>query len=535
MSSLVKARRSSGALVDAYRRSALRMKDVGMSDRLVSPTMMSIPADWQQQARSRESYMLYRSWVYAAINALAQRAASQPVCIGRKAVPADEEKRRALNRMKSFILRRMTDCIRRKSSSGSIEMLDDHPAADWLERPNSMQSRSEFVQSFVANLNLTGRAYVIRDEEDGRPTYWSVPSTWVRPDRSKWPKVTYFVSRPNNVDFQTGEPVDASRVGVAYLPNPSDPLGCMSPASSQSAAIRIDDRIQTTQERFMDQGVFPGVIVTVGKNPLGLHVQHPGERPTLSPAQRRMIVGAVRKGMQGVSNYGNPAIVDGLIEAITPFTRTQSEIGWEKSEPTIKARILSAFCVHPFMLGEAINVGGYAQANVIERMFCTRVNVFLDCLSLLMTELVGREEGGEGIVAWWEKAEAKDPQIESSAWREGRANGDVTRDEWRAARLNLPPSETDEEAVLGTGAITLAVIQLLTAVGQGLVSRNQAVATLLAMGVSKDQATRIAGEGEPEPEIPDEMGEAVGALGEAVAALREPLQLTAERIVGELV
>ena len=64
-----------------------------------------------------------------------------------------------------------------------MEVLEDHPLLDVLERPNPIQYRWQFVYSFVANLNLTGRAYVVRDEgEDGRTEFYCPPTTWVKPN-----------------------------------------------------------------------------------------------------------------------------------------------------------------------------------------------------------------------------------------------------------------------------------------------------------------------------------------------------------------
>jgi hypothetical protein len=93
--------------------------------------------------------------------------------------------------------------------------------------------------------------------------------------------------------------------------------------------------------------------------------------------------------MGGVANYGEPAIVDGMIESVTRLSATQNEMGWEKSEDKIRTRILSAFGVHPYILGEPVGVGGYAQVVNIEKRFYKRVNTFLDMLSTVVTNFVG--------------------------------------------------------------------------------------------------------------------------------------------------
>ena len=92
--------------------------------------------------------------------------------------------------------------------------------------------------------------------------------------------------------------------------------------------------------------------------------------------------------MSGVANYGNPAIIDGMVERIDRLSATQNEMGWDKSEVKVRQRILGAFGTHPFILGEPVGVGGHAQAFVIERQFCMGVNTYLNMLSGVMTSFV---------------------------------------------------------------------------------------------------------------------------------------------------
>ena len=195
----------------------------------------------------------------------------------------------------------------------------------------------------------------------------------------------------------------------------------------------------------------------MGKQP---HPDVPGGiRPRLTPAQRRQVYGAIKKVMSGVSNYGNPAIVDGMIESIERLSATQNEIGWEKSEKSVRTRILSAFAVHPFILGEEM-AGSYAQAYVVGERFCDRVNVFLALLSQLMTNFVPvlldkssekaanrKTEANDDLVVWWEEAQVKDPSMEKSLWEAARQRGDVSQNEFRAW-MGIGPDEDGDEAAI---------------------------------------------------------------------------------------
>ena len=547
MNALTKSFERSNALINTSHTSALQLKAAGVMDRMVSPSMSSSPADWQQQGRNRENYAMFRSWVYAAINALASEAASQPVNVGQmKGVAAPEEEegteKRQLSRTKSLrdrkqmLLDKMPKQMRIKAANAELEVLPDHELIDILERPNPLQHRYQFVYSFVANLNLTGRAYIIRDEDKGKPQFYSLPSTWVRPDHSDGPYSKFFVANPRDMDFASKtKPLDASQVAMAYLPNPADPMGAISPASSQAAAIRVDDRIQVCEEKFFDNGIFPSVVVTVGKDP---HPDVPGGvRPRLTGTQRRQVVGAIRRVMGSVANYGNPAIVDGLIENIVPFSRTQSDIGWEKSEATLKTRILSAFCVHPFILGEPVGVGGYAQTYVIRERFCDRLNVFLDLLSTLMTQfatvsLKGKEKQkademakGNKILVWWEQTKPRDPSLDWSNLRFARENGDVSSSEFRA-KLGLPPDE-DKAVEIIPPKLLGAISPILSLIGSGLTQPDQAQALLEAIGVPVELAQRIVGAGTQEEYVQ----EATEELKRAIKLMRQDPTYMADAIL----
>src|SRR3990167_6318628 len=209
--------------------------------------------------------------------------------------------------------------------------------------------------------------------------------------------------------------------------------------------------------------------------------------------------------MSGVANYGNPAIIDGMIESIEKLSADQNEIGWEKSEKTIRTRILSAFGVHPFILGEEM-AGSYAQAFIVQDRFCQRVNIYLDMLSTIMSEFVQRIEESEKkekkrtdsnkTWVWWEPSVAKDPSMEKSLWEGARGRDDVTQNEFRAY-MNLPADEDKNEAVLNKSSVQ-AVAGIAAQATEGKLTPEQATAILEGMGLPKDVAAKIAGEGPPE-------------------------------------
>lgn len=530
MNELTKALERSNGVISLAHTRALRLKQAGalvdLSPGMGSGQLFGI----RDNSADRQRYSAFRGWLYSAVNAIAQEAAGQPVHLGRMMDDGEpeeelgEERMRRPRSQKSWMHQRMTSTLRTKTADQEMEVLLNHPLLDVLEQPNPVQRRWQFVYNFIANLNLTGWSYVVGGAvEGGGVEFYCLPTTWVIPDHKNGPFSEFRIHNPKNPLGEVDQkPLTRDQVAFAYLPNPADPLGAMAPAQSQMNSIRIDDYIQSSQERFFENGIFPSVIVTVGKQP---HPDVPGGVvPLLTGAQRRQIHTAIGRAMRGVSNYGNPAILDGLIERIDRLSMSQNEMGWEKSEQAVRTRILSAFGVHPYILGEPVNVGGYAQAAKIEERFCKRVNTFLDMLGCVMTSFAAPLTSVEDdLVIWWEETEPHDPSLHWQNIRHARDRDDISQNEYRAM-LGLPPDEDRNESVIGSQAAQ--VVQLLVQVGSGAVDREQAMAFLEGMGLPTELADRIAGKQKEKQEV----AQATETLQEAVRALR----LDPKEIVGQI-
>lgn len=524
MDGLAKALTRSRGVADLAYSNAMRMKNAGVLSVSSGMDQMSI---FGGNTKSRRNYSLYRGWLYSAIHALASEAAGQPVQIGRMlGVELEEERNRKLSRTKSWLQQRMTKTAKMKTAHQEMELILSHPLLDALEQPNPIQRRWQFVYCFVANLNLTGWAYIVSGTtEDGKLEFYSLPTTWVRPDHKEGPFSRFRIVDPKKLTAGDDDNwLTRDQVAFAHLPNPSDPLSALAPAQSQVAAIRIDDHIQTSQERFFENGVFPSVVVTVGKDP---HPDVPsGIRPRLTAVQRRQVHGAISKTMQGVANYGNPAIVDGMIENIERLSMGQNEMGWEKSERSARTRILSAFGVHPYILGEPVSVGGYAQAAKIEERFCKRVNIFLDMLGNVITNFAGPLASvDDDLLVWWEECESRDPSLHHLAMREARKLGDITRNEHRTM-LGLSPMEEDDSdarsKLLDTVGGMQGAVGFFNSMGLGSMDSDQ-VAKLMSLffQIPIEDAYDIVGTSEGRA-----VQQATETLEEALTAIRlEPQKL----------
>lgn len=507
--------RSRSVALNAQTR-ALSLKEVGaLSLDLGMADGSGQFAGHREQAANRQKYAMYRGWVYAAVHALASRAATQPVHIGRM---VDKGKGNPQKLYAPHARARMTQNLRERSADSELEIYSNHKLLHTLEKPNPIQHRFQFVYSFVANLCMTGWGYVLAGKnDDGKIEFYSVPSTWVTPVHKTGPFSHFRVGNPKGPSGSGdgSELLDRSQVAFAHLPNPSDPLSALAPAQSQMQAIRVDDNIQSSQVAFFQNGIFPSAIVTMGKYP------HPdvqgGVRPRLTGAQRRQVYSAIRKVMSGIANYGTPAIVDGMVESIERLSMTQNELGWQNSEKAIRTRILSAFGVHPFILGEEM-VGSYAQAYIVESRFYDRVNIFLDMLGVLMTSFVAdieqeekpkpkpklkarikpdkpEEEKSETLV-WWVECRAVDPGIEKSLWENARSRDDVSQNEFRAF-MDLPPDADRNEASINKTSLQ-AVAGIAGQVTAEKLTPEQGVALLRGLGLPDKLAKSIAGTGPSE-------------------------------------
>ncbi len=469
----------------------------------------------------KQGYASFRGVVYGAVNAIATRGAGQAVHVGRMVDPdkvgeptgIKKYSRYAKARRKlcpEYMRKQMTMGARTKSAGKELEIIDDHPFYELMEKPNQFQNRWTFTYSFIANLCLTGWSYIVAGEdEEGNLELYSLPTSWVHPDHTNGPYAEFRVFNPRKPELAfEGPPLTRDQVAFAYLPNPADPMSAMAPAGAQKLAIKIDENIQTSQVAFFQNALMPSAIVTMGKQP---HPDVPGGiRPRLTGPQRRQVYGAIRKVMQGLSNYGNPAIIDGMIESIERLSSTQNEIGWEKSEKTIKSRILSAFGVHPFILGEEMP-GSYAQAFIVKEMFDTKVNVYLDLLSTIMTEFLPKflpepakakakkklEERKKKLLVWWDECVSVDPSMEKAMWDGARGRGDVSQNEYRAY-MNLPPDEDKNQAVIDKTALT-AIMGIAVQTAGGVLQPDQAIAIFEGLGLPSELARKIAGPGAPQP------------------------------------
>jgi phage portal protein BeeE len=370
-----------------------------------------------------EQYAHFRGWQYVAIRAIAQRIAGQPIRVAR--VAATPKGRKSADE-KALLPLRLKSCCDR------LEPLESHPLLDALADPNPLMVAWSLVFTTVAILELTGKAHWWLSPQNDRLSIWPVPSHWIEPVDDM--RTVWNIRPPKAVE---PTPVPGDQIAYFSLPDPGNPLGTVSPLSTQAAAVNADESIQEAQYRAFQNGINPGVVLTAGRLP-DMANGRPGARPVLEPEQRTQLINAIRQAYQGAHRHGEPIILDGLIEDVKPFTRTPQEMAFLDSGKSTKCRIFQAFGVNPLIVGE-IEGANRAQAVVAEDSFCTNaVNPLMELMSQVMTAWLSLAFRSEKLVVWVEPCRANDPEQTLKEWELGLKFGAVTQNEYRSHVLNLP-------------------------------------------------------------------------------------------------
>lgn len=468
---------------------------------------------FRQDARAREAYAQFKNWVYVSVNALAKRVARQAVCAGELVGASPNPDRHVPPHRKNTIATFLKAAVQNQT----VEIFDDHLVLDVLHEPNRVQGKFEFMYSSVVNLLITGEAYwiagLVRDGEENEPRLelWSVPTNWVVPKH----KDGLFSSFDIKIDGKKiAEDLPPEAVARTYYPHPTSMQMAWSPLLAMSTASQIDSHILSTQLQLFERGIFPNVVVSVGKV-RGPDGKQSDRRPILRGHQRRQIIASIRELWNQTANAGEPAIVDGLIESVHKLSNNAQEMDFIGSGRPVKERIMQAYQVNEIFTGQIVGANRAQAVEAEKSVLGNAVNPLLDSFSETATRFLGPMfEEPARLVVWFEQAEATDPDLHLKRWGEARKNDDVTGDEYRANVLGLPPDEREPRGHLlkqisGFQAFT----QIMQAVGNGSIDREVAArAFVLFFEIEESVAEELAGmdlhdDDEEDPAAPPAIGQ----------------------------
>lgn len=392
------------------------------------PNGMVSDAPQMNHARTQEKY--FTSWVYSAIRPIASRIAAQPIRVARRARKPRTGKRVPKHLVPTWL---------KELGGDGLEMMDSHRIIDAIDKPNKAMVRWSLLFDTVVSLELTGRAFWLLDEEDSFET-WPIPSSWIEPKHTHGLFSSYVI-RPRNMGAVTETEVPAESMVRFYYPDPANPvLGSLSPLQAAARAVVTDDSIQECQRRLFSNGIFPGYAVIAGRHPDAV-TGAKGLRPMLTAEQRQQIITPIMKAYRGAIQFGQPIILDALIEDIKKITNTPAEMDFMDSGKQTKARIFQTFGVNPLIAGE-IEGANRAQAVVAEESFLTNtVNPKIELISQWLCKFMPERFGDPDVLVWIEPCRPHDPEQTRAEAEQLARHGAITKDEFRHV-FNYPPLAT---------------------------------------------------------------------------------------------
>jgi HK97 family phage portal protein len=253
----------------------------------------------------------YTSWVYAAVNAIAQEVARQTPTAYRDTGPAEHERQPIPN---------------------------DHPLRRLLDRPNPWLTSWELWYQTTVSLELTGNSYWYLMPGD-EPELWPIPSPWVSimPDARRFIR-EYRVSVP-------GLPTEAfdpdSIIHLKY-PNPLDPHYGLSPLQAVALSVDANRELLTARYQTFRAGPRPGMV---------LQTDQMLSEPTL-----RRLEETVRERFAGRENWHRPLVLEQGLTA-SPWTLSPAEMDFLNTTKMTRDEIFALFRVPLPVAGIVEHVG----------------------------------------------------------------------------------------------------------------------------------------------------------------------------------
>jgi HK97 family phage portal protein len=316
------------------------------------------PAGWWRDDHV-EQLRNYQSWVYAAVNAIAQEVARQKPYLYLNSGQAEHEQ---------------------------TPLPHTHPLVRLLENPNPWMTPWELWYLTVLYLELTGNCYwYVAPLGAGLPgELWIVPTPWVRivPDASTYVRA-YEISAPG-VAAEVFAP--SEMIHLKY-PNPLDVHYGLSPLQANALTVDANTELQKSRYQSFLAGQRPGIV---------FHTDQ-----ALNEATMRRLEEKVQGRFGGRENWHRPLILEQGLRA-SPWTLTPAEMDYLNSAKMSRDEIFALFRVPPPIAGMVENMGLGADIWYGARvMFCEgTVQPKLDLIGQALTRDLARRYGPDVAIAF---------------------------------------------------------------------------------------------------------------------------------------
>ena len=190
------------------------------------------------------------------------------------------------------------------------DVLEYHPIMDLLNRPNPLQSNSEFFASLFGYLLLAGNSYVLKVGAENQP-----PSELhlLRPDRITIKggqnyipeKYQYIISGRVHAEYEVDQETANSELKQIKLWNPLDDYYGLSPLAA--GALEIDQHNMSAKHNvnLLNNGARPsGAVVFKPRDDQGFAVN-------LTESQRQQLLTDLNNRFSGTNNAGRPMLLEG--------------------------------------------------------------------------------------------------------------------------------------------------------------------------------------------------------------------------------
>ncbi len=407
---------------------AINVQQQPTSSSLLAGTASTLNRAFSSTEDARQ-FAHFTGWVYAAIRPIAQTIAGLPVRIAK------------VNRNSKPTRSTLTDSVLPKflkAVGRDVEVFEDHVLLRILHDPNPLMVYWHLIYITITNLELTGKAFwYLTENKDGHKEIWPLPSHWVMPKHTDKEVFTGWTIRPDG--FGEGIDVDPEEIAYFYYPDPSDPVGTISPVWAQMRAVRSDESIQTSQIASFDNGIFPGMAIIVGNYIDDDDIDQ--GRPLLEKEQRQELYDAIHQNWGGVTKSGEPLILDACIQDIKPITATIREMDYFNSGRITKARITQGLGTNPAIMGELEGANRATSAVARQHFAEFTLNPKVELISQILTKSVGPwvAESNEEIAIWIEPYRPDDREERRKDLALLSQTGSVSRNELRATLQDLPP------------------------------------------------------------------------------------------------
>ena len=401
-------------------------------------------ANQNDNDRSIRQYEAIRNTVWTAIRPIWSKAAEQPFRCGiegasdsiakgswgKEWLPmmASKERHAKMIDLSPMFL---------KDIGQNITPLENYPLLDLFAKPNEHLTGMGLKMLTMMSMVATGRAVWWFDSTGeprsdvpslGSMRLWYVPRNWVR--RPPGGKVDeWIIQAPSS---NKPAVVSSGDLFMPSIPDPGNPFASLSTMQSQARTIDTEEKILRAQSASMDNAIKPSMIMTVGRVPgMPGSANAKGTRPILTGPQRAQIIDAIKLVAQGVHRYGDPIIIDGLIEDVRPYMASPHELDLVNSTEIVKQRIMQAFGVSPVVAGFSESVNRAGSVVAMDNFYQNTLNPLIAILSEQMDSVLGPRfsAGGRRLRVWMEKAVADD--AEAALERVRVLVNDMTLDERR--------------------------------------------------------------------------------------------------------